>query len=109
MEKIEREQAEKEVVEWLEGKGYNEKKREPYKPVIDEIAELVSEGVFRFEDDGFHGITIVQKLIFPIKEIESGDIIHKEIRYKQNVWVKELNTRLQNIKNMGGCVSSFRR
>jgi hypothetical protein len=94
MAKINKEQAKEEVNQWLLAKGYDEDEREGYEEIIEGLETQFMKGNLRLDDNN----VIVQKLKFPITEIESGTVLHSEVRYKPRVWVKEINKRLDLIK-----------
>lgn len=95
MAKITKEQAEKEVEQWLLAKGYDEDERDGFEEIIEGLIKHFTSGKLRLDDNNI----IVQKLKFPITEVENKEnIIAKEIRYMPQVWVKHLNSRLDKFK-----------
>jgi hypothetical protein len=95
MAKINKEQAEKEVISWLEYKGYDEEEIEAQQPLIESFAALVSKGTFSINTEDF---TIKQKLRFPIKEVESGATITDTLEFKPRVQMKDINNRMARLK-----------
>lgn len=87
---IPRDQAEKEVNEWLDLKKVSAKKREASKDAIDTLIEAVEEGNLTLNDDK----TFTQKLKFPT----DGELSIKDLSYKSRLKVSTLHAALKGSK-----------
>lgn len=80
-----------EVEQWLDSKRVREKKRDLYAENIEELAEAISAGDLRTDDQG----RFVQKLAFPIGE---GEKQFTELTYKTRVPVGKFHVHLKGVK-----------
>ena len=92
MGKVNIEVATKEVNDWLDSKKVSDKDKELNQDQIDKLIDAVCNGYLVVNDDD----TLSQTLKFPIKG-EDSEI--KELKYKNRVTVKEIQTQMTGTKS----------
>ena len=87
---IHREQAAKEVNDWLDHKKISPRKREKYQDYIEILVDSICEGYLIFNDDK----SIKHKLKFPIE----GEMSITELTFKPRLTVKNTSVHTQGVK-----------
>lgn len=88
--KVFRDQAQKEINEWLEFKKIGDKKREDASEQIEALVNAVVEGILTITEDK----KITHALKFPLE----GELLINKLEYKPRLRVADIHTHMNGIK-----------
>ena len=87
--------AREEVEHWLDHKKVRPKTRETNQENIDEIAELISEGILSYDKES---CKITHRLQFPIKKEGGGNVL-EQLVYQPRIRLKDVRPHLKGVKS----------
>lgn len=94
MEKVNFEQAKKEVIKWLEFKKIDSDKIEENSESVDTLATAISKGNVVLDKD----YNMTQELKFPLMD-DDGNPTLTQLKFKPRLKMGEIQTRTQNINS----------
>ena len=93
MEKVNLDQAKKEVNKWLDFKKVDQEKREENADNIDALAKAISVGYLVLDKD----FNFIQELKFPIEDSD-GQPVQTQLKFKPRLKMGDIQNKTQNLK-----------